>query len=66
MSIDSRLKVIWIIGQMKAICRKRIPESKCKRTKTVEIGILIAPRNGDRKIMLPISMRSEPAKRTRK
>ena len=30
-SINSRLKVIYIIGQSKAFCGKRIPESSCVR-----------------------------------
>ena len=44
MSVNSRLKVIWIIGLKKAF--QRIPESSCMRKETVE-----KTGNGDRKIM---------------
>ena len=52
LSINSRLKVIYIIGQRKAFCRQRIPESGCERKETVDIEILLTCRKkGDRKIM---------------
>ena len=38
-------------GKRKAFYRQRIPESSCARKKTVDIGILVTSRNGDRKIM---------------
>ena len=51
-SITSRLKAIYIIGQRKAFCVQRIPESSCARKETVNIEILITSRRkGDRKIM---------------
>ena len=39
MSINSRLKVIKIIGQRKAFYRQIIPESSCARKRTVDIEI---------------------------
>ena len=39
MSINSRLKVIKIIGQRKAFYRQIIPESSCARKRTVDIDI---------------------------
>ena len=50
MPVNSRLKVIKIIGQRKAFCRQRIPESSCARKETVDIDIFVTSRNGDRKI----------------
>ena len=67
MSINSRLKGIYIIGQGKANCRQRIPESSCTRKETVDIEILITSRRkGDRKIMQPIRITSETATGMRK
>ena len=43
-----------MINQRKAICRQRIPESGCVRKETVDIEILTASRNGDRKTMQSI------------
>ena len=51
MSVNSRLKARKVIGQRKAFCRKRIPESSCARKETVDIDTLVTSRNGDRKIM---------------
>ena len=65
--INSRLKIIYIIGQWKAFCGQRIPESSCARKETVDIEILIASRRrGDRKILQPIKITSETARRMRK
>ena len=48
--INSRLKIIYIIGQWKAFCGQRIPESSCARKETVDIEILITSRRkGDKK-----------------
>ena len=60
MSVNSRLKTTKIIGQRKAFYRQRIPESSCARKETVDIGILVTSRNGDRKIMQSIRMKSRP------
>ena len=49
MSVNSRFKVIQIIGQRKAFYRQRIPESSCTKKETVEIDILVTSRNGDKK-----------------
>ena len=49
MSIDSRLKATKIIGQRKAFCRQRIPESSCARKETVDLDILVTSKNGDKK-----------------
>ena len=66
-SINSRLKAIYIIGQRKAFCGQRIPESSCARKETVDIEILITSRRkGDRKIMQPIKITSETPTRMRK
>ena len=66
-SINSRLKAIYIIGQRKAFCGQRIPESSCARKETVDIDIFITSRRkGDRKIMQPIRITSENATRMRK
>ena len=65
--INSRLKAIYIIGQRKAFCGQRIPESSCARKGTVDIEIPITSRRkGDRKIMQPIKITSETATRMRK
>ena len=55
MSVNSGLKATKIIGQRKAFYRQRIPESSCARKKTVDIDILVASRNNDRKIMQSIN-----------
>ena len=66
-SINSRLKAIYIIGQREAICGQRIPDSSCARKETVDIVILITfRRKSDRKIMQPIRITSETATRMRK
>ena len=53
--INSRLKAIYIIGQWKAFCGQRIPESTCAWKETIDIEILITSRSKDhRKIMQPI------------
>ena len=65
--INSRLKIIYIIGQWKAFCGQRIPEPSCARKETVDLEILITSRRkGDRKIMQPIKITSETATRMRK
>ena len=62
MSINFRLKAIYIISQRKTFCGQRIPESSCERKETVDIEILITSRrNSDRKIMQPIRITSELA-----
>ena len=66
MSDNSRLKATKIIFQRKAFYRQRIPESSCARKETVDIGILVTSRNGDRKIMQFIRIMSRPPKRIRK
>ena len=54
-TINSRLKAIWIIGQGKALCRQRIPWSSCARKETVDITTV------DRKIIQPMRITSGPA-----
>ena len=51
MSVNSRLKAIYIIGQRKGFYRQSIPESSWTRKETVDIDILVTSRNGGRKIM---------------
>ena len=66
MSVNSRLKATKVIGQKKAFYRQRIPESGCARKETVEIDILAASRNGDRKIMQSFRITNRPPTRIRK
>ena len=66
MSVNSGLKATQIIGQRKAFYRQRIPESSCARKETVDIDILIASRNGHRKIMQSIRITTRPPSRKRK
>ena len=65
MSINSGLKATKIIGQRKAFYRQRIPEFSCARKETVDIDILVTPRNGDRKIMQSIRIATRPPLRKR-
>ena len=60
MFVNSRLEATKIIGQRKAFYRHRIPESSCARKETVDIGILVTSRSGDRKIMQSIRITSRP------
>ena len=66
MSVNSGLKATKIIGQRKAFYRQRIPESSCARKETVDIDILVTSRNGGRKIMQSIKIRSRPTSRIKK
>ena len=66
MSINSRLRAIYIIDHRKAFCRKRISESSCVRKETVDTEIFIAPRNDNKKIMHSTRITSEPLTRIRK
>ena len=50
-SINSRLKAVYIKGWRKAFCRLRFQESRSARKEAVNTDILIACRNDDRKIM---------------
>ena len=65
MSVNSKLKATKIIGQRKAFYRQRIPQSSCVRKETVDIGILVTSRNGDRNIMQSIRITSIPTSRKR-
>ena len=49
LSINSRIKATYIIGQMEASCRQRITDSSCTRKETIYKDILIKSRNGDTK-----------------
>ena len=62
MSVNSRLKATNIIGQRKAFYRQRIPEFR----ETVDIDLLLTPRNADRKIMQSVRITSRPPSRKRK
>ena len=66
MSVNSRLKATKIIGQRKAFNRQITPEPSCARKQTVDIDILVASRNGDRKIMKSIRITSRPTLRRKK
>ena len=66
MSVNSRLKATKIIGQRKTLYRQRIPESRCARKGSVDIDILVTCRNGHRKIMQSIRIKSRPPMRKRK
>ena len=60
MSANPRRKATKIIGQGKTVYKHRIPESSCVRKETVDIGISVTTRNGDRKIMQSIRITSTP------
>ena len=60
MSVNSRLKATKIIGQRKVFHREIIPEFSCVWRETVDKGILVTSRNGDRKIMQSIRITSRP------
>ena len=66
MSVNSRLKAIYIIGQKKYFYRQKTLESTCARKDAVDIGILVTSRNGDRKIMESIKIMSRAPSRIRK
>ena len=66
MSVNSRIKATKIIGQRKAFYRQTIPEFSCARKETVDIGILVISRNGDRNIMQSIRITSTPPSRKKK
>ena len=66
MSVNSRRKAIYIIGQRKAFYKQRIPESSCARKETADIEILVKSRNGDRKIMQSIRIQSRSPSKIRK
>ena len=63
MCVNSRLKVTKIIGERKAFYRQKIAESGCSRKETVDIDIILASRNGDRKIRIRITSRPPTRKR---
>ena len=50
MSFNSRHEAIQIIDLWKAFHRQRIPESSFLWKEIVDIGILVTPRNIDRKM----------------
>ena len=60
MFVNSGLKATMIIGQRNAFYRQNIPEPICARKETIDIDILVAIRNGDRKIMQYIRIISRP------
>ena len=66
MPLNSRLKATQIIGRRKAFYRQIIPEFSRARKETVDIDILITPRNGDREIMQSIRITSKPPSRKEK
>ena len=55
-----------MIGQRKAFYRHRIPEPSRARKETVDIDILVTSRNGDRKIMQSIRIKTRPTSRKKK
>ena len=64
---NSILKATKIIRQRKGFYRQKIiPESSCARKKTIDIETLVTSRNGGRKIMQSIRIRSRPHSRIRK
>ena len=66
MSVNSRLKAIYIIGQRKAFYWQRIPKFSYVRKQSADIDILVTYRNGDRKIMQSVGITSRPPSRIRK
>ena len=59
MSVNSRLKTIWIIRQRKAFYRQRFQEFSCARKETVDIDIHVTSRDGDRKTVQSIGWTSK-------
>ena len=55
-----------MIVQRKAFFRQRIPGSSCTSKETVDIDILVKPRNGNRKIMQSIRITSRSPSKIRK
>ena len=51
---------------MKAFCRLRIPESACAKKETGDIDLLKTSKNGDRKIIQPIRIKSGPPTKMKK
>ena len=49
--VNPRFKAISTICQRKTFYRQRIPEPSCIRKEPIDIGIPLASRDGDRKIM---------------
>ena len=66
MSLILDLKPLRSLGQRKAFYRQRIPEPNCARKETVDIYILVTPRNGDRKIMPSVRITRRPLLKKRK
>ena len=66
MSVNSRLKATKIIARKKAFYRQKIPESSCVRKGTADIDVLVTYRNGKRKVLQFIRIRSRPTSRIRK
>ena len=60
MSVNSGRKATKIIGQRKAFYRQRIWEFSRAKKETINIDILVISKNGDKKIMQSISIRSRP------
>ena len=54
MPVNCIFKATKIIGQWKTFYRMKIPEPSCARKETVDIDILAASKNGDRKIIQSI------------
>ena len=65
MSVNSGLKATKNIDQREAFYKQGIPEFSCARKETVDIGILVASRNDDRKIMQSIRITGTPPLRKR-
>ena len=51
---------------MNAFYRQIIPESNCARKETVDRGIFVTSKNGDRKIMQSIRVTNRPPSRLSK
>ena len=66
MSVNSGPKATKIIGLRKTFYRQRIPEFCGARKETVDIDIFVTSRNGDRKTMHSIRIKSRPTSRKRK
>ena len=66
MSVNSRLKAIYIIGQRKTFYWQRIPDFTCARIETVDKDILVTYNNDDRKILQSVRIMNSPPLRIRK
>ena len=59
-------KTLSIISPGKAFWGQKIPQSRCARKETADRGIIKTSKNGDRKIMQPVRIKSGSPTQIRK